>query len=142
MTTFSEFVTETVRRTHKGKDDIAFEEARKKRRNAKPVLMPIPDGPCCSRCDHWIEYAEKMACRVTGIVAAQYPEHRRIVDFDEMKAEGMMGIPPMRTEPWFVCRQFNRPLDRPLARVVQPETEPAPEWGPLKTLIREERPHE
>lgn len=131
-------VEQSVRRTHKGKDDRLW-EAEQKRKKQPPMLMPLPDGPCCSRCRHWIEYAEEMACQVTAMVAAYYPENRRFVDLDEMKAEGLMGLPPMRTKPWFVCRQFNRPLDRPLLRIVQPESESEPEWGPLKTLIRQER---
>jgi hypothetical protein len=130
-------IDQTVRKTHVGEDDKAFARARAKKRETTP-RFPLPSGPCCFRCPHWTrdEDEEYGACRVLFVAWASRPENRRIVGYDEVRMQGIPVTDNLRTMPHFVCDQFGRSLTKPLLKVVQPDKEPLPEWGPLKSLLR------
>jgi hypothetical protein len=125
----------TVGKTHKGKDDLAFTEARRKRRNEKTITRPIPEGPCCAKCPHWMAGDDEGGtCRVSFVAWAKYADGRMLIDYDQYRDEPM-GAVMVETKPWMTCSQFNRDLT---VRLIRPRPEPSDEstWGPLKRLAR------
>lgn len=126
----------TVGITHKGKDDLAFIEARTRRRNQKPITRPLPPGACCAKCRHWMNGDEDGGeCRVAFMVSSHRPEEREVIDYDQYRDE-FPAADGLVTRPWFSCSQFNRDLDQSVTRA-KPGPEDQTSWGPLKRLLKE-----
>jgi hypothetical protein len=101
----------TARKTHKSKDDRQYALEQGRKRSNAPV-QPIPSGPCCLRCPHWLEEPAEGhgRCRVTFISLGSRAQDRTVLSYDEAKEQRLFGADMLITKPWFTCRQFGRSL--------------------------------
>ena len=114
MKNFHVKVTESVRKTFKGKDDIAYEKEQKKKRvkKSRPILA-MPDEPCCGRCDNWhppYEDDDYGSCSVAFVVRAAYPENSRVVSLEEAAAQRITGMEWNRTAVSFLACSLYKPI--------------------------------
>lgn len=114
----SEDVDETVRRTHRGRDDRAFVEARRRKRKRMPGLPAVPDdGSCCERCRSWEAPADDDAygvCGWLGVLKERMPpttleskgiDKGTILTSEEAR-QRLLVTEPLRTAPGFACSRF------------------------------------
>jgi hypothetical protein len=137
MTDVLDPVELTVRKTHRGADDRAY-EAEKQRKHARRERPPEVSGRCCATCPHWVSRDRddgRGQCRVTFLSWSSRAADRIVLGFDEVRAGNLPVTGMLTTEPGFACRQWGRALDERLPPRPRPAGE-IEEPGPLKALLR------
>lgn len=101
MTSFSELVDETRKKTYISKDDRLFEAEQKRKRAKKPIPpVVMPNGPCCGRCHHWVEPDREEVygrCRVGFVQFAGNKYSMQFVSLKEVEDKGLSGVTENRT---------------------------------------------
>jgi hypothetical protein len=105
-----------------GEDDRAAEKeqrrSRETKRFAKKIVEqppPLPDGPCCGRCNAWVEPTKATdcgTCRFLGITTKRLDVHIErgaVIDWNKARQfAGEDAWEELHTRAWFECSAFTQ----------------------------------